>query len=112
MTLHERLLLLRAIKQGGIPDTNHQTILDYPAARAAVDARAVELYNLIVRAGVKPTLELELENALRRQFPGHSVGTYGRLPRWIDELGLMGANARFQVERLWRGIVCWFAAGA
>ena len=112
MTLHERLLLLRAIQQGGIPDTNHQTILDYPAARAAVDARAVELYNLIVRAGVKPTLELELENALRRQFPGHSVGTYGRLPRWIDELGLMGADVRYEVERLWRGIACWFAAGA
>ena len=77
-----------------------------------MDARAVELYNLIVRAGVKLALELELENALRHQFPGHSVGTYGRLPRWIDELGLMGANVRFQVERLWRGIVCWFAAGA
>ena len=57
-------------------------------------------------------LELELENALRCQFPGHSVGTYGRLPRWIDELGLMSADTRFQVERLWRGIVCWFAAGA
>ena len=57
-------------------------------------------------------LELELANALRRQFPGHSVGPYGRLPRWIDELGLMGAAIRFQFERLWRGIVCWFAAGA
>jgi hypothetical protein len=57
-------------------------------------------------------LELELENALRCQFPRHSVGTYGRLPRWIDELGLMSADTRFQVERLWRGIVCWFAAGA
>jgi hypothetical protein len=41
MTLHERLLLLRAIR--GILDTNDQI----PAASAAVDARAVELYKLI-----------------------------------------------------------------
>jgi hypothetical protein len=112
MTLHERLLLLRAIQQGGIPDANHQTILDYPAVRAAVDARAVELYDLIALAGVNLALELKLENALRRRFPGHSIGTYGRLPRWIDELGLMGRDVRFQVERLWHGIACSFAAGA
>ena len=112
MTLHERLLLLRAIQQGGIPDTNPQTILDYPTVGAAVDARAVELYHLIVRRGAKQTLELELENALRRQFPRHSVGTYGRLPRWIDELVLMGSEVHFLVERLRREIVCWFAAGA
>ena len=43
MTLHERLLLLRAIQGGNIPDTNDQI----PAASAAVDARAVELYKLI-----------------------------------------------------------------
>jgi hypothetical protein len=104
MTLHMRLRLLHAINSGNIPDTNDQI----PAASAAVDARAVELYDLI---RVKVALELELENALRRQFPGHSVGTYGRLARWIDELGLMGADVRFQVERLRRGIVCWFAAG-
>src|SRR6516164_2123466 len=61
---------------------------------------------------VKLVLELELENAVRRRFPGHSAGTYGRLARWIDELGFMGADFRFQVERLWRGIVCWFAAGS
>jgi hypothetical protein len=88
MTLHERLMLLRAIQVGNIPDTNDHRL--YPWAD--VDARAVEQYNLIVRARVKQALELEIENALRCQFPGHSVGTYGRLPRWIDELGLMGAN--------------------
>jgi hypothetical protein len=112
MTLHERLRLLRAIQGGNLPDTVEPAEVFYPAASAAVDARAVELYNLIVRAGVKPTLELELENALRRQFPRHSVGTYGRLPRWIDEVVLMGSEVHFQVERLWREIVCWFAAGA
>ena len=108
MTLHERLMLLRAIQGGNIPDTNDHRL--YPWAD--VDARAVELSNLIVRARVKLALELEIENALRRQFPGHSVGTYGRLARCIDELWLMSADIRFQVERLWRGIVCWFAAGA
>ena len=55
-------------------------------------------------------LELELTNTLRRQFPGHSVGPYGRLPRWIDELVLMGSEVRHEVEGLWREIVCWFAA--
>jgi hypothetical protein len=53
-------------------------------------------------------LELELQNAVRRQFPGHSVG--GRLPRWIDELVLMGSEVRHEVEGLWHEIVCWFAA--
>jgi hypothetical protein len=61
---------------------------------------------------VKLVLELELENAVRRRFPGHSEGTYGRLARLIDQLGFIGADVRFQVERLWRGIVCWFAAGS
>jgi hypothetical protein len=46
MTLQERLLLLRAIQGGNIPDTNDQ-IVEYPAASAAVDARAIELYKLI-----------------------------------------------------------------
>ena len=41
MTLHERLLLLRAINGRNIPNAN---------ASAAVDARTVELYNLIMRA--------------------------------------------------------------
>jgi hypothetical protein len=43
MTLHERLMLLRAIQGESIADTNDP----YPAATAAVDARAVELYKLI-----------------------------------------------------------------
>jgi hypothetical protein len=53
MTLHRRLLLLRAIKGRNIPDTNDQIVEPaevhriYPAASAAVDARAVELYKLI-----------------------------------------------------------------
>jgi hypothetical protein len=46
MTLHERLLLLRAINSRNIPNANDQI----PAASAAVDARAVELYKLIARA--------------------------------------------------------------
>ena len=61
---------------------------------------------------VNLALELELENALRRRVPGYSAGTYGRLAPLIDELGFIGADVRFQFERLWRGIVCWFAAGA
>ena len=43
MTLHDRLMLLRAIQGENIADTNDP----YPAATAAVDARAVELYRLI-----------------------------------------------------------------
>jgi hypothetical protein len=43
MTLHERLMLLRAIQGESNPDTNDP----YPAASAAVDARVVELYKLI-----------------------------------------------------------------
>ena len=52
MTLH-RLLLLRAIKGGKVPDTNDQIVEPaevhriYPAASAAVDARVIELYKLI-----------------------------------------------------------------
>jgi len=51
-----------------------------------------------------------LRCAVRRRFPGHSEGTYGRLVRLIDELGFIGADFEFQVERLWCGIVRWFAA--
>jgi hypothetical protein len=43
MTLHERLLLLRAINSRNIPNANDRT----PAASAAVDARAIELYKMI-----------------------------------------------------------------
>jgi hypothetical protein len=43
MTLHDRLMLLRAIQGENIADTNDP----YPAATASVDARAVELYKLI-----------------------------------------------------------------
>ena len=56
MTLHERLLLLRAIKGGKVPDTNDQIVEPaevhriYPAASAAVDGWAAELHNLIMRA--------------------------------------------------------------
>jgi hypothetical protein len=57
MTLHERLLLLRAIKSGKHPRYNPADVCGiepaevhrlYPAARAAVDARAVELYNKLI----------------------------------------------------------------
>jgi len=51
---------------------------------------------------VKMTLEIELENAVRRRFPGHSEGTYGRLDRWIDELGFIGSDVQFHCESLWR----------
>jgi hypothetical protein len=61
---------------------------------------------------VKITLEIELENAVRRRFPGHSEGTYGRFDRWIDELGFIGSDVRFHAERLARAIVSRFAAGA
>jgi hypothetical protein len=59
---------------------------------------------------VKLVLELELENAVRRRFPGHLEGDYGRLARWIDELGFIGSDVRF-LERLRRGIASWFAVG-
>ena len=61
---------------------------------------------------VKLSLDLKLENAVRRRFPGHSEGTYGCLARWIDELGFIGADLRFQIQRLWREIVSWYAAGS
>jgi hypothetical protein len=46
MKFHERLLLLRAINSRNIPNANDRT----PAANAAVDARTVELYKLILQA--------------------------------------------------------------
>ena len=46
MTLHERLLLLRAINSRNIPNAND----NIPAASAAVDGWAAELHNLIMRA--------------------------------------------------------------
>ena len=61
---------------------------------------------------VKMTLEIELENAVRRRFPGHSEGTYGRLDRWIDELGFIGSDVRFHAERLARAVINWLGAGA
>jgi len=61
---------------------------------------------------VKLALELELENAVRRRFPGHSKGPYGCLARWIDELGFIGADFRFHIQRLWREIVSWYAPGS
>jgi hypothetical protein len=60
----------------------------------------------------KMILEIELENVVRRRFPGHSEGTYGRLARWIDELGFIGSDVRFHGERLASAIVSWLAAGA
>jgi hypothetical protein len=59
---------------------------------------------------VKLALTIELENAIRRRFPGHSEGTYGRLERWIDGLAFLRSDARFRCETLWRAIVSWFAA--
>ena len=67
-----------------------------------------EILNDLWVERVKLALELELENIVRRRFPGHSEGAYGRLERWIDELGFIGSDA----QRLLSLIVSWFAAGA
>jgi hypothetical protein len=67
-----------------------------------------EILNDLWVEWVKLALELELENIVRRRFPGHSEGAYGRLERWIDELGFIGSDA----QRLLSLIVSWFAAGA
>jgi hypothetical protein len=64
-----------------------------------------EILNDLLVEWVKLALELDLENAVRRRFPGHSAGSYGRLARWIDELGFIASDVRFLVERLWRAIV-------
>jgi hypothetical protein len=66
-----------------------------------------EILNDLWVEWVKLVLELELENAVRRRFPGHSAGSYGRLARWIDELGFIASDVRFLVETLWRAIVSW-----
>jgi hypothetical protein len=66
-----------------------------------------EILNDLWVEWVKLALELELENAVRRRFPGHSAGSYGRLARWIDELGFITSDVRFLVETLWRTIVSW-----
>jgi hypothetical protein len=54
---------------------------------------------------VNLTLELQLGNAVRRRFPGHVEGTYGRLARCIDELGFVASDVRFFAETLWRALV-------
>ena len=71
-----------------------------------------EILNDLWVVWVKLALELELENIVRRRFPGHSKGAYGRSERWIDELGFMGSDVRFLIQRQWSVIVSWFAAGA
>ena len=71
-----------------------------------------EILNDLWVVWVKLALELELENIVRRRFPGHSEGAYGRLERCIDELGFIGSDVRFLAQRLWSVIVSWFAAGA
>ena len=68
-----------------------------------------EILNDLKVEWVKLALELELGNIVRRRFPGHSEGAYGRLERWIDELGFIGSDVRFLAQRLWSVIVSWFA---
>jgi hypothetical protein len=68
-----------------------------------------EILNDLWVEWVKLALELELENIVRRRFPGHSEGAYGRLERWIDKLGFIGSDVRFLAQRLWSVIVSWFA---
>jgi hypothetical protein len=70
-----------------------------------------EILNDLRVEWVRLVLELELVNIVRRRFPGHSEGAYGRLERWIDELGFIGSDVRFFAQRLWRVIVSWFWAG-
>jgi hypothetical protein len=60
-----------------------------------------EILNDLWFQWVKLTLELQLGNAVRRRFPGHSEdGTYGRLARCIDELGFVASDVRFHAETL------------
>jgi hypothetical protein len=70
-----------------------------------------EILNDLWVEWVKLALELELENIVRRRFPGHSEGAYGRLERWIDKLRFIGSDVRFLAQRLWSVIVSWFWAG-
>jgi hypothetical protein len=65
-----------------------------------------EILNDLWFQWVKLTLELQLGNAVRRRFPGHSEdGTYGRLARCIDELGFVASDVRFHAETLRRALV-------
>jgi hypothetical protein len=64
-----------------------------------------EILNDLWVEWLKLALELELENIVRRRFPRHSEGAYGRLERWIDELGFIGSEVRFLAQRLWSVIV-------
>jgi hypothetical protein len=64
-----------------------------------------EILNDLWFQWVNLTLELQLGNAVRRRFPEHSEGTYGRLARCIDELGFVASDVRFHAETLWRALV-------
>jgi hypothetical protein len=64
-----------------------------------------EMLNDLWFQWVNLTLELQLGNAVRRRFPGHVEGTYGRLARCIDELGFVASDVRFLAETRWRALV-------
>jgi hypothetical protein len=64
-----------------------------------------EILNDLWFQWVNLTLELQLGNAVRRRFPGHVEGTYGRLARCIDELGFVASDVRFLAETLWGALV-------
>src|SRR5207342_1038334 len=66
-----------------------------------------EILNDLRVEWVRLVLELELVNIVRRRFPGHSQGAYGRLERWIDELGFIGSDVRFFAQRLGRVDLSW-----
>ena len=84
--------------------------LQHPSMGLLCDPRKQEeILNDLWVEWVKLSLGLELENIVRRKFPGHSEGAYGRLERWIDELGFIGSDVRFLAQRLWSVIVSWFA---
>ena len=84
--------------------------LQHPSMGLLCDPRKQEeILNDLWVEWVKLALGLELENIVRRKFPGHSEGAYGRLERWIDELGFIGSDVRFLAQRLWSVIVSWFA---
>jgi hypothetical protein len=87
--------------------------LQYASMGLLCDPRKQEeILNDLWFVWVKLALELELENIVRRRFPGHSEGAYGRLERWIDELGFIGSDVRFLAQRRRSVIISWFAAGA
>jgi len=64
-----------------------------------------EILNDLWFQWVNLTLELQLGNAVRRRFPGHSEGSYGRLARCVDELGFVASDVQFHAETLWRALV-------